>query len=403
MKWLSDASRRICSHLKEYGSALLIHHDDADGITSAAIIKKVLDNMNITTRLICLEKLYPQVLDILSSYDTPIIFVDLGSPHVDLISNKLKTSNTIVVIDHHDPSSTDDPRIIHVNPELFGISGESEASASTIAYLLARESLHNRSDAFSLSPLALIGSSEIPGEVRGLNKMVLDDAIKNNLAKITKGKIEVFFNGRFVQRIRLSTDLTILGSVGYYKDGPQLGIEACISGMNESIRRIIVELRKYRMSLYRKGIGIASRRIKKLQYIQWVDVGPLFYNVGAKVLGTFLSFLLHRSRIIDDDKYLVGAMNLNPKIPGLGRLDKDYAKVSMRVPKRVELKISEGTYPPASKLLANTCSTLGGFADGHAYAASGIVPLSRKSELLELLDQNVKGKGKENTLDRFLL
>jgi len=405
-EWIEHIAHEVIEKLKGSEQIILIHHDDADGITSAAIIKALSDHIGVKVRLICLEKLYPQALDLIGTYSDPLIFVDLGSPHVKLISKKVENTDTILILDHHDPDTTEDPRIVHVNPELFGISGEEEASASIVTYLFVRSLLENSKLLNKLIPLALIGSSELPGDVKGLNLAILEEAIRRGVAKtLSSHNISVFINGRFISRTKLSTELTILASVGYYRGGPDLAINACLEGFTREIKLTIADLRRYRSSLYKKGMDLIKSHLYKGKCLQWIDVRDLFYNVGAKVLGTFLSFVSYRLRMIDPELYLVGTMNLNPELPGLGRLKGEYVKVSIRVPRSLALKIEQGCYPPASQLLMDVCNRLGGFADGHAYAASGIIPLSKKRQLINLLEeaaQHLSKVGrKEGTLDSF--
>jgi len=42
--------------------ALILHHDEADGLCSAALTKIAIEKLGVETRLICLDKLYPEVV-----------------------------------------------------------------------------------------------------------------------------------------------------------------------------------------------------------------------------------------------------------------------------------------------------------------------------------------------------
>lgn len=42
--------------------AIVLHHDEADGLTSAALSKIALEHLGLETKLICLDKLYPEIL-----------------------------------------------------------------------------------------------------------------------------------------------------------------------------------------------------------------------------------------------------------------------------------------------------------------------------------------------------
>ncbi|MEM1558304.1 MAG: hypothetical protein QXG12_06905, partial [Thermoproteota archaeon] len=48
---------------KKVDEAVLIHHDEADGVCSAALAKAALERMGYRVRTICLDKLFPEVLE----------------------------------------------------------------------------------------------------------------------------------------------------------------------------------------------------------------------------------------------------------------------------------------------------------------------------------------------------
>ncbi|HEV2119819.1 MAG TPA: hypothetical protein VGS11_06935 [Candidatus Bathyarchaeia archaeon] len=59
--------------------AVVLHHDEADGLTSATLTKIALTQLGLETRLICLDKLYPEVVkDIESGARRIVAYVDLA-------------------------------------------------------------------------------------------------------------------------------------------------------------------------------------------------------------------------------------------------------------------------------------------------------------------------------------
>jgi RecJ-like exonuclease len=119
--------------------ATILHHDEADGLTSAALTKLSLEHLGLKTELICLDKLYPEVIaDVQARQGQLIVYVDMGSAHIDWLSKYNRTGNLIVTLDHHDTSETKDPLLVNLNPELDGFSGEKEASSATVAYMFAK-------------------------------------------------------------------------------------------------------------------------------------------------------------------------------------------------------------------------------------------------------------------------
>src|ERR1700756_3365137 len=89
--------------------AVILHHEEADGPTSAALTKLALERIGFHPRLICLDKLYPEVVrDIESGRPQVVAYVDFGSGHIDWLSQANTASNIILVLDHHDTSATKD-------------------------------------------------------------------------------------------------------------------------------------------------------------------------------------------------------------------------------------------------------------------------------------------------------
>src|SRR5207237_9873224 len=73
----------VQSGLKE---AVVLHHDEADGLCSAALTKIAIEKLCIETRLICLDKLYPEVVrDVEGGSHPLLVFSDLGSGPLHLL------------------------------------------------------------------------------------------------------------------------------------------------------------------------------------------------------------------------------------------------------------------------------------------------------------------------------
>lgn len=94
-------------------------------------------------------------------------------------------------------------------------------------------------------------------------------------------------------------------------------------------------------------------------------------------------------RLIKPNKYILGFMNVQPEIPGWGKLKKKFAKVSLRVPKPMKTDIENGKLPGAVNLLERASEGFG-VADGHQYAASAILPMDKKLVLIENAEKTVK-------------
>lgn len=400
-----EAAKRLLESTSE--KVIIVHHDDADGITACALLKLALEG-RFRVHTICLEKAYPQAVKKLQAEGKePIIYVDLGSPHLHIIASLNYQKRDIVVLDHHDMElfKPKDEHIVVLNPEVHGVDGGIYACGASLAYLFARSI---RREVERYSHLAVIGSVEIPGEVRGLNLLALEDAVKAGVAIYdrTTGKKSILWDGKFTSPESLSTKLTVMASVGYYDGGPEKALKACIKCSWIGVEDYLKMLEEKRRKAYSSIIArLRYEGLNKLKRVQWFHVGDAFRDMGVKVIGTFCSYLIHQ-RLIDDDKILVGIMNMRREIPGLGDLDGDYVKVSARAPRKVLTLIETGSLEPLSKALADAAKRVGGFGDGHAAAASGIIPKGREREFIEIMDEAVV-KEKEikrggPTLESFL-
>ena len=365
--------------------AVILHHDEADGLCSGALTKIAIEKLGIETQIICLDKLYPEIVkDVEGGSRRLVVFSDLGSGHVQLLESQNRSKSVLVILDHHDTSESKDPLVHNLNPELDGFSGEKDASSSTVAYLFAKTI-----DPFfaTFAPLAIIGSTEIPGETQGLNKIPLQDAEKTGIVERTpKGGLK--FDGvvPWLSPSRASSVLNVLGSVGYYRGGPQLGLSACIKGFDkqtlETAKGLDEERRNANQRMMEK---IRNGRLTQMKNLQWFHAKENYKGMSGKVVGSFCSYLGYQ-RLVKPAKYLIGMMNVPPEIPGWGKLPSPLVKVSGRTPQPLAKMIEASKRPPLSRILPDACEKVGGFGDGHTVAASGVFPIGREENFLEELD-----------------
>ncbi|MEM3746639.1 MAG: DHH family phosphoesterase [Thermoproteota archaeon] len=368
---------------RRVGEAFLIHHDEADGVCSAAIVETALEKIGFKVKTLCLDKLFPEVLVKTLSENPVTVFSDIGSAHIRKIEENIGNDCLTVILDHHDTQPSRRSNVLNLNPELYGYRGERDASASTVAYLFARKVDKGLS---RLSHLAVIGSVETPGEPAGLNKIALEDALKEGVVKQSGKDFKIVAEGFGLSRVNASQILTILASVGYYRGGVEKALEACLKGFTPEALSLSEKLEEERKRANKALLATIIRRgLGERRNLQWFDSGGFFKGMGSKVLGSFTSFLSYQ-RIVDDGKYLIGFMRIPREIPGYGLLARDYVKVSARAPSRLRRMIEEGVKPPLSKILPEACAEHGGFGDGHSVAASGVLPVGVEEKFLETLD-----------------
>jgi len=305
----------------------LVHHDDADGLSSGAIMKTALEREGFGVKAFCLEKIYPEVVeDLHRGKDQTIFYSDIGSAHADFISEANSGKNLTIILDHHhNPHKAADPMVFDLNLEHYGFEGDTEFSGATCNYLFAR-ALNKRN--VDSSYLALVGSREIPAGYVGLNKTVLEEAEKNGIVKVDGDKIAIVKLDIRVDN--LFAKLQILGAVGYYDGGPEIGVQVCLTGLSDQIKEKIEEWEEKRKNVNKRIIGWLSRqRLKETEHLQWFDAGDLYKGMGTKVIGQFCSFLSYQTRLVKRAarRARMARQTKRPTRQGFGQSTKNPARI----------------------------------------------------------------------------
>jgi len=169
----------------------VVSHYDADGITAAAIICKALYRDGYDFHATLMRNPFDKGLERISKEDNKlVIYSDMGSGQIDTIE---KMDFKSIIIDHHQPlkKKTKD-NVLQINCNHFDINGNYEACGAILSYLFAREISKENID---LSALAIVGASgdkQYIGGFRGLNKKIIDEAIKN---KVVEEKTSIKLSG----------------------------------------------------------------------------------------------------------------------------------------------------------------------------------------------------------------
>lgn len=381
--------RRVAGELKGSGEVAIVFHNDADGLCAGAIASLALKRAGIPCKPMSIEKVHPAILGLVHSTGHKLyIYLDIGSGRADLVAEAAERSGArAIVLDHHDPRVVESERVVNLNPELYGFSGEREVSGSTATYLFARE-LAGLEDA---AWMAVVGSAEIPGPLQGLNRIPLEDAVKSGDVEIRGGGEKERYYIKFLGKPwnKLSSTLTAIGSVGYYRGGPYKALEYLLSRRVDEAEALRLEEERRRR--FRQAFAVVARRKLRVHgRVQWFHLGSLFRGLGTKTLGTFTSMLSYRG-VVDAERYLVGFMEFEPELPGLGRVEGEWVKVSVRTPKKVAGLVEAGKLPPASELTVKASESVGGTGDGHSFAASALIPAGKEEEFIEVFDGLIEG------------
>ncbi|MDD5615574.1 MAG: DHH family phosphoesterase [Candidatus Methanoperedens sp.] len=175
---LEKLGEQAASAILEYNSIRLISHNDADGLSAAGIMCNALHRRQILFHTTIVSQFDNSIIDLIEK--TPqeaVILCDMGSGQTEF-SSKVKNA---IIIDHHKPTGTLEHT--HFNPHLVGINGSTEFSASCGAYMVAR----HMGDNIDLAGLALVGAIGDKQAMKGANKFILDEAVKNKVVTVKKG------------------------------------------------------------------------------------------------------------------------------------------------------------------------------------------------------------------------
>jgi RecJ-like exonuclease len=183
-----------------FNEPLIVHHYDADGLSSGALVAGAFSRKGRPFRRECIKKLDEAAIDRLGK-EKEIIFVDLGGGN-----KRVNELQDVVVIDHHQTKGIEK---LQANPMLFGIDGSDELSSSGTAYLVFREHA-------DLGVVGAVGDMQSP--LSGMNRRVLEEGMHAGEVNVEE---DLAFYGRYcrplVQFLAYSDDPYVPG-ISYRED-----------------------------------------------------------------------------------------------------------------------------------------------------------------------------------------
>ena len=429
----SEASKMLKEHIGNDEVIRIISHNDADGISAAAVIANALKEENAQFHTTIVSRLKEDEINQLRHEQHDLfIFSDMGSSFVKEL-NTFKSD--VIVADHHQVDGTEpESNLVHVNPHLFGIDGSKELSGAGSAYLCVRDL-----DKKHLAYLALVGAfGDIQGQdgFVGINKLILDDAKETNLEinedlKIVSKASEPLFKSlaytftpplpgisgdlegatTFLEKIGLSYGIKFTDLADEEKDvltAELIKINQDIFGDCYLIPSEIPMLRDLEEYAYildacgknkKFGLGLSialgerekalsnaaelqrkyrDQIVKGLEWIKregavQLESSQYLYSedkVLKSVMGTIASIGLS----IESSKPVLGLSRLHNDIKISGRTTRDM------VEKGVDL----------GKALRDSSNNFGGTGGGHDIAAGAMMPFESKDNFLHLFDEMIE-------------
>ena len=395
-----EAVREALGELRRSGGkdVVLVHHNDADGLSSAAVLEVALSRTGFEVLRIPLERVHPPINRRIHDLHagTPVIYVDLGARAAPMIAEVNKGRSLTLIVDHHLAEETDDPAVFNLSTELFGLSGEREISAATAAWLVAQVLDEANRDLAYLGVVGAVGDShERGGKLIGENREALEEAVARGHVEVEEidGR-EVYRLVKFGEPIELkpfAKSLTTLGAAGYAMGGPDIAVRTLLEGPSGEFEGKLRELETLKRERFELMIAKLRRgALKKTNYIQWFSVGEGFAPMGVKMVGEFCMEIRDMD-FVDPEKYIAGFQDMPTEIPGLGRFEWDLVKISMRVPTLLEERIVRKEMPGLAWLLPEAAVRVGGSIDAcHDYAAASLIPRGREEELVAAMDELIE-------------
>lgn len=399
------AIKEAITKLRQSDSEItIVHHNDADGLCSAAVLQTALSRVGFAIRRIALERVHPPIVKrIHDQAPGTIIYVDLGGKAAPVISRANRSRGYVIILDHHHPEKVTDPKVLNLTTELFGLSGEMDIAATSAAYLFACVLDEDNRDMAYLGVVGAVGDyHDRDGSLIGENRHVLIDAMAQGQVLIEEANgREKYLLTRFGDSLPIfpfAMALTTLGAPGYFSGGPSLGFRMCLEGPFQEAQQKLEELIRFKKEAYDKVLSrLRQEGFRQSKHTQWFMVGDGFAPMGVKTIGEFCGDIKNED-FVDPGKYLVGFQNMPPEVPGLGAFDWSLVKVSMRVPTPLEKKVLiDHTMPGLAYLVPEAAKLVGGSIDAcHDYSAATLIDIGREEELIMAMDELVE-KNKETS------
>ena len=424
-------------HIEKDSVIRIISHNDADGISAAAVIANALAEENVQFHTTIIPRLKEDTVNQLRSekYDL-FIFSDMGSPFIKEFNTY---KHDVIVADHHQVDDTQsESNVIHVNPHLFEIDGSRDLSGAGSAYLTVRDL-----DKKHLAYFALVGAfGDMQGQdgFRGVNELIVEDAVESgnleiheDLKIVSKASEPIFkslaytfspplpkisgdLDGarEFLERMNLSYGIKFTDMEDEEKD---LLKEALIS-VNPDIfgdcyvvpkeTPLLRDLEEYSYILdacgknKKQGLGLsialgekdhaldAAVKLQRQYRDQIVKGLEWVKKQGAEQLNS-IQYLYSEDKVLKSVMGTIASIGLSVEllddtkpVLGLSRLHKDI-KISGRTTREM---VAKGVN--LGKALKDSSNNFNGTGGGHDIAAGAMIPYESKDNFLHLVDEMVE-------------
>ena len=399
MKMIDDLINSMEKAIREleqqdHKKITLFHHNDSDGLTSGAILESAFERKGFSVHRFCLEKPYPGILKkIYEQQGQTIVFTDFAGRIAPTISDLNQGKNLTLILDHHVAEPATDPRVHNLDPELYGLKGDRDITASITCYLFACTMDAANKDLAHIAAIGAVGDGFfVDGRLASQNRNVTLEAVRQGKVEIKEVKTgEQYFLNTSKGQMNMEeygAYLDTLGAAGYYKDGPDMGVRVCLEGISLESDQMLDKLRRIQTKAFDGEIErLRGGALKKTTNIQWFHVENRFSPMGVKMVGAFCD-TIKDTKDIDPKRYIAGFQIIQNEIPGFGPIQFDEVKISMRVSKHLAEQIRLGEAMGLDVLLPEATGRLGGFSDAcHRLTAATTVAIGKEEELINEMEK----------------
>jgi hypothetical protein len=372
----------------------VLHHNDADGLSSGAILTRAFEREGFEVFRICLEKPYPAVLEkVFEQEGRLIVLTDFAGRIAPLISKLNRGRNLVLILDHHKAELPTDDRVHLLDPEIFGLRGDQDITASTTCFLFARTLDSRNRDLAWIATIGAVGDRFfVNGCLAGPNREAALETQRQGLLGIEPGErgetYTLLTQDGPIDCSAFARNLDTYGGAGYYQGGPEVGIAVCLKGPTPQSNARLSELREIQGRAFSEEIKrIRSEGWRESRHIQWIHVHDRFEPMGVKMIGAFLDAIRNTSDV-DPERYLAGFQIIPNRVPGIGEFEFNQLKISMRVADPMEEGIRSGEVLGLDVLMPEATARVGGFADAcHSLTAATTVPIGREEDLIAEMEK----------------
>ena len=397
--YFADVDKAVAV-MKNYPSKeiVLLHHNDTDGLTSGAVLYQAFLAEGYKVQRFSLEKPYPKVLEKLFAENAGkiIVFADFAGKIAPLICQLNKDRNLVILLDHHKAEKSVSDSVINLDPDLYGLKGDRDISASvTCWYFACRLNPANKKMAHIAALGGIADFFYLDWQVHGENWKCVEEAVGQGTMRIEKKDGQNVFYitlpDREFEIIELYTMLDIIGGVGFYGGGPELGIKMLLQGTDDKDRKAIEKFRNMKKEKFDQEFDrIRQGQFQETEHIVWFDVKDRFKPMGVKMIGLLCEELAD-SGLVPKDKYLAGYQQIPDEVPGFGMVDMGETKVSMRTSLPLTDRVIKEEVPGLNAFLPEATLNLGGFADAcHRVAAATTIKIGMEAQLMDECENVLK-------------